>query len=86
MFDELMINFACKMTFTGKEKRLGKDGSLEFLEYFGTTFHVDFSYLAKYKNVHYVICMQPRAFHTKNYNIVFPKAVDTQHYQGLNHR
>ena len=70
MLDEVTLFRACRKTI-----RNGK-----------TSYHVDFSYLAKYGNVHFVICIRPIGTKTKDFNLIFPTNEEGQLYQLLKRR
>ena len=63
MIDELELDIACRKT-----KKHGK-----------TSYHVDFSYLAQYTNVNFVICMRPIRYEVKDFNVIFPTNKEGQH-------
>ena len=82
MMDEVVIEYVCRKT-TEKEGQ--------------TSFHMDFSYLAKYQNIHFVICLKPAANDVKDFKMTCPPLAVTspssddasaaakpiQHYQEL---
>ena len=70
MLDEVSLYHTCR-----KSTENGK-----------TFFHVDFSYLAKYDNIHFVICMRPWGTKSKNFNLIFPINLESQLYQLLKNR
>ena len=66
MIDELYMDIACG--------RATKDGK--------KAIDADFSYLAEYENVHFILCLRPRVrSHDKDFDIVFLKGQKNQHYQ-----
>ena len=67
MIDELDMTYACGRTT--------KDGK--------KAIDADFSYLAEYENVHFILCLRPIAGITigEDYDIIFPKEQKNQHYQ-----
>ena len=68
--DEVSLRLACRKTT--------KNGK--------TSYHVDFSYLAKYDNIHFVICMRPIGDEAKDFNLIFPSNEEGQLYQLLKKR
>ena len=72
MIDEVSLNHACRKTTEN-----GK-----------TFFHVDFSYLTQYDNIHFVICMRPFGYGViKYFNLIFPTTnQEGQLYQLLKKR
>ena len=70
MLDEVPLRLA--------SKRTTKNGK--------TSFDVDFSYLANYDNVHFVICIRPSGTRTKNFSLIFPSNENGQFYQLLHNR
>ena len=54
MIDELVLNLACRKTTEN-----GK-----------TSYHVDFSYLAQYDNIHFVICMRPFGYEVEIFDVI----------------
>ena len=71
MIDELELDIACRKT-----KKHGE-----------TSYHVDFSYLAQYTNVNFVICMRPFGYEVKDFNLIFPTTnQEGQLYQLLKKR
>ena len=66
MIDELDMNYACGRTT--------KDGN-EVID-------ADFSYLAEYENVHFILCLRPRVRRSvEDFDFLFPKEQKNQHYQ-----
>jgi len=65
MIDELDMTRACRSTT--------KDGK--------NAFDSDFSYLAEYENVHFILCLRPMADSEQDFFILFPKEQKNQHYQ-----
>ena len=65
MIDELDMTYVCES--------ITKDGK--------NAIDADFSYLAGYENVHFVLCLRPRAGSKEDFDIMFPKEQKNQHYQ-----
>ena len=64
MIDELDMTYACGRTT--------KDGK--------KAIDADFSYLAEYENVHFILCLRPRvSLHDEDFDILFPKVQKNQH-------
>jgi hypothetical protein len=70
MMDEVYSHLACRKTTQNGE----------------TSYHVDFSYLAKYNNIHFVVCMRPTGKNAKDFNLIFPTNKEGQLYQLLKSR
>ena len=71
MIDEVSLHLACRKTTEN-----GK-----------TSYHVDFSCLAQYDNIHFVICMRPFGYEVKDFNLIFPTTnQEGQLYQLLTKR
>ena len=71
MIDEVNLNYTCRKTTEN-----GK-----------TSYHVDFSYLTQYDNIHFVICMRPFGYEVKDFNLIFPTTnQEGQLYQLLKKR
>ena len=65
MIDELDMDYACGRTT--------KDGK--------SAIDADFSYLAEYENIHFILCLRPFAKSVEDFDIQFPKEHNNQHYQ-----
>ena len=70
MIDELDMNYACRSTGVSWTK----DGK--------KAIDADFSYLAEYENVHFILCLRPMVLRSdEDFDILFPKEQKNQHYQ-----
>ena len=65
MIDELDMNIACGRTT--------KDGKVAI--------DADFSFLAEYENIHFILCLSPMASFDEDFGILFPKNPKNQYYQ-----
>ena len=73
MLDEVSMYSSCKTTITEDDR----SSSL-----------VDFSYLARYQNIQFVICLRPECYDNgvKDFEVVFPDAPKLQYYQMIKMR
>ena len=65
MIDELDMTYVCR-----SPTKYGK-----------RAIYADFSYLAEYENIHFILCLRPMVRSDEDYDIRFPKRQKNQHYQ-----
>ena len=81
MIDELRIDCTFKKSkIKEKKKQTGRRSSLTGGN---VTYKVDFSYLAEYENVHFIISLQPQAGFGADFEVIFPNEQIFQYYQIL---